>query len=60
MAVPKRRKSKSKTRTVRANQGRSAHQLQYCKKCGQATPSHTVCPTCGYYMGRVLVGSEDD
>ena len=55
MAVPKRRQSNSKTGRRRAHDALKAKQLQYCPKCSTSIPSHTVCPTCGYYMGRVVV-----
>ena len=55
MAVPKRRKSKSRT-----NIRWSAHaklpvvNVSPCPKCGGLTPPHQMCPHCGQYKGRVI------
>jgi large subunit ribosomal protein L32 len=56
MAVPKKKKSKAKTRMGRA----SAWQLRtparsVCPRCGSVKLPHTVCPTCGWYKGRQAV-----
>ena len=58
MAVPKRRHSNSRTGKRRAHDAKTAHQLTLCPKCSTALPTHVVCPTCGSYMGRVVVGEE--
>ena len=55
MAVPKRR-----TSTARRDKRRSHHRLgkrnlTYCSNCGEAIPSHTVCPHCGHYRGRFML-----
>ena len=49
---------------MRTHKRRSHHavkplKLQGCSQCGQPTHSHTVCPTCGFYMGRTMVEMED-
>jgi large subunit ribosomal protein L32 len=59
MAVPKRRQSNQKTRSRRAHDALKAKQLHFCPKCSTAVPSHVICPNCGYYMGRVVVESEE-
>ncbi|MFQ5734336.1 MAG: 50S ribosomal protein L32 [Planctomycetaceae bacterium] len=59
MAVPKRRQSKSRSRKRRSHTAVTVPQLAYCPQCQTAVPTHTVCPTCGYYQGRTLVESED-
>jgi large subunit ribosomal protein L32 len=56
MAVPKKKTSKSKTRSRRA----SAWKLQtpprsICPRCGNAKTPHTVCGDCGWYRDRVVV-----
>ena len=56
MAVPKKKTSKSKSRSRRASAwtlrspGRST-----CPRCASAKVPHTVCPTCGWYKGRQAV-----
>ena len=59
MAVPKRRKSKSRSRMRRSHNAVKPIQLTYCPQCGTPAPSHVVCPTCGQYQGRTLVEAED-
>jgi large subunit ribosomal protein L32 len=58
MAVPKRRQSNSKTGSRRAHDRKKPKQLTYCPQCSTAVPTHTICPKCGYYMGRTIVESE--
>ena len=59
MAVPKRRQSKARSRKRRSHNAVKPMQLAYCPQCQTATPTHTVCPNCGYYQGRNLVESEE-
>jgi large subunit ribosomal protein L32 len=56
MPVPKKKKSKARTRMGRA----SAWQLHLpsrslCPRCGSAKLPHTVCKACGWYKGRVAI-----
>lgn len=55
MAVPKRKKSKMKTRTHKAANRWRAGQLSTCSQCGSRTLPHTACPSCGYYNGRQVI-----
>ncbi len=55
MAVPKRRTSKQRTHTRRANWKLSAPTLAKCPQCHQPKLAHRVCPTCGYYNGKLVV-----
>jgi large subunit ribosomal protein L32 len=55
MAVPKRRKSKSKVRTKRAHHAIGRPNLSACKNCGSYILSHRVCPYCGFYKDRVVL-----
>ncbi|MBM80978.1 MAG: 50S ribosomal protein L32 [Planctomycetaceae bacterium] len=59
MAVPKRRISKTRGRKRRSHNSIKPIQLPYCPQCGTAAPSHTVCPNCGQYQGRTMVGGEE-
>ncbi len=50
MAVPKKRKSKSKTRSRRsANNKLIATKFQECPQCGAPKRPHRVCIECGTY-----------
>lgn len=56
MAVPKKKTSKSKTRSRRAgNYKLAAPARSLCPRCGSSKLPHTVCPTCGWYKNRVAV-----
>lgn len=55
MAVPKRRKSKSKVRTKRAHQAIGKPNLSACSNCGSYILSHRVCPYCGHYKGKLVL-----
>jgi len=60
MAVPKRRTSKSKRDSRRANTGIDAPALSICPQCGEATMPHSACPSCGTYKGRDVVEGDED
>ena len=55
MAVPKRRKSKSKSRMRRSHDAIGAPNLRPCPKCGTYGISHRVCAECGFYKGELVV-----
>lgn len=56
MAVPKRKKSRSRTRHRKAQWLRTSPPPRAnCSHCGSPTRPHTVCETCGYYAGRPVV-----
>ncbi|NLB55998.1 MAG: 50S ribosomal protein L32 [Lentisphaerae bacterium] len=60
MAVPKRRKSKSKVRSRRAAQKVMVPQSKPCANCGAAQLPHRLCTACGYYRGRQVITVEAD
>ena len=60
MAVPKRRKSKSKIRMRRAHHKAPLAAVKACPQCGAPQESHRVCPSCGYYRGRQVLSVEVD
>ena len=55
MAVPKRRVSRSNTRSRRAHWKAKAPVLGACSRCRQPKLAHTACPVCGTYNGRQVV-----
>lgn len=56
MAVPKKRKSKSKRDSRRANHDRiGAPTISHCPKCQAARAPHHVCPECGWYKDREVL-----
>ena len=54
MAVPKRRMSRSNTRSRRAQWKAAAPTLTRCPR-GHVTLPHTACPTCGRYGDRQVI-----
>ncbi len=54
MAVPKRKHSNARTGSRRSHHRIPAIQLTYCPNCSTRVPTHSVCPSCGFYMGRVV------
>ena len=55
MAVPKRRRSKSKKRMHAANWKFKPLNLIKCTHCATPIPSHQVCYNCGYYKGKQVI-----
>ncbi len=55
MAVPKRRMSRSNTRSRRAQWKTSAPAYSTCNRCKQVKLPHVACPTCGTYNNRQVV-----
>lgn len=58
MAVPKRKKSKSKIRMRRNVRKMKKSTVKACPQCGAAQESHRICPSCGYYKGRQVLSVE--
>ena len=58
MAVPKRKMSRSNTRSRRSQWKATVPTLAACpnRACGHLKPPHEVCPNCGQYKGRQVVG----
>jgi large subunit ribosomal protein L32 len=42
-------------RTRKAANRWRAGELGTCGQCGAKVPSHTACPSCGYYKGRQVL-----
>jgi large subunit ribosomal protein L32 len=50
--TPKRRKSRSRTRSRRAQWKTNPPTLAKCPRCREAVLPHTACSSCGWYKGR--------
>ncbi len=60
MAVPKRKKSRSRTRHRKSQWMRTPLPPRAnCSRCQSPTRPHAVCAVCGYYAGREVVAVED-
>lgn len=55
MAVPKRRKSKSKRDSRRATHSISAGVFNECTKCAAPKLPHNICGSCGWYKDRYVL-----
>jgi large subunit ribosomal protein L32 len=56
MAVPKRRQSKARRNSRRANHDRiGMPTFGGCRNCGAQVRPHTVCGDCGHYRGREVI-----
>ncbi|MDB4897280.1 MAG: ribosomal protein [Firmicutes bacterium] len=60
MAVPKKKMSKARRDSRRANWRLVAPNLSICPNCKAPTMPHRVCPTCGQYQGRQIVNMESE
>jgi large subunit ribosomal protein L32 len=58
VAVPKRKTSKSNTRSRRANWKATPTTFAECPQCRQPKLPHRVCGNCGYYAGRPAIEIE--
>jgi len=58
MALPKKKKSKSKKGMRRSHDRVSVPNVIYCE-CGEPALPHRVCPACGTYRGRQTITVED-
>ncbi len=56
MAVPKRKTSKSKTASRKAqNMKKPISRASSCSQCGAPALPHHACTSCGYYNGRQVL-----
>ena len=55
MGVPKRRVSHARQGDRRAHLALTLPQLEECPHCRQPKRAHRVCPTCGFYGGRLVL-----
>ena len=55
MAVPKRKKSKSKRDKRRTHQKVAAPNVSACPQCEEPKLPHHACPSCGSYKGRTII-----
>ncbi len=58
--VPKKRKSKSRSRMGRSHDALVLPNLSACPQCGDPKEPHRVCPSCGHYRGRQVFAVEAD
>ena len=59
MAVPKRKKSKSRVRMRIAHKKAEIPAVTPCPNCGADQRAHRVCPVCGQYRGHQILPAQD-
>ncbi|MFO7740145.1 MAG: 50S ribosomal protein L32 [Desulfatiglandaceae bacterium] len=59
MAVPKRKKSKSKRNMRRSHDGIKIPNISSCPHCHEPVLPHHVCPECGMYRGNTITKTEE-
>jgi len=60
MAVPKNSTSAARRDKRRASNSKmSAPGLSVCPQCHEPKLAHRVCPNCGYYNGKSVVGKDE-
>ena len=60
MPVPKRKWSKSRTRSRQANKGVKVVAFAVCTNCSESVSSHTACQGCGFYKGKKVIETKAD
>jgi large subunit ribosomal protein L32 len=60
MAVPKKKTSKQRKRTRRANWKLSLPGISECPQCHKSKLTHRVCRHCGYYNGKQVIETGED
>ena len=58
--VPKKKTSKSKTRSRRSHHGLKSLNLVACPKCGASKPPHNACDNCGYVSSKVAIKAKTE
>jgi len=59
MAVPKKRKTRSKRGMRRSHDALSVPAYAACPECGATMAPHRVCPECGKFKGEEVIAVEE-
>ena len=60
MPNPKRRTSRTKTRTRRSHDALTRPGTSTCSNCGEPKRPHCVCASCGTYRGREVIKQKEE
>jgi len=60
MAVPKKKKSKSKRDMRRSHDHINMPNVSSCPQCHEPVLSHHVCKNCGTYKGKTIIETEEE
>ena len=58
--LPKRKLSRRKRGNRRSHDALTLSHLVRCDNCGEYKVAHRVCPSCGTYKGREVIGVETE
>jgi large subunit ribosomal protein L32 len=59
MALPKRKKSKSRRDMRRSHDHLTLPQSTVCPQCHEPMLPHHICPHCGTYRGKTIIKKEE-
>ena len=61
LALPKRKKSKSRRDMRRSHHRLRVRPMGICPRCSEVKMPHRACPSCGYYKGHqaIVIKSEE-
>lgn len=60
MAVPKKRKSKSKRDMRRSHDHITMPNVSSCPQCHEPVLSHQICKNCGTYRGKTIIETKEE
>ena len=58
--LPKKKISRTRTRTRRSHHSLKGMNLSSCRKCGQAKLPHAACENCGYLNSKITLDLGED
>jgi len=58
LALPKRKKSKSRRDKGRTHWKLTAPTVVKCPQCDEPKLPHRACPSCGFYKGRAVISAK--
>lgn len=59
MAVPKKKKSRSRRDMRRSHHRAAMPRVSLCPQCHEPVLPHRICAKCGYYKGQVIFQKEE-
>jgi large subunit ribosomal protein L32 len=60
MALPKRKKSKSRRDMRRSHDRAKMPDTSLCPQCHEPVLPHLICPHCGSYRGRAMIKAKEE
>lgn len=60
MAVPRNRTSNARKNNRRSHHAKKLKSFASCSRCDTRRMSHSICPSCGTYDGRVMIQAKEE